>query len=142
MVIANQYLQQLAGNTLEAIMGNVGTMLIFKVGLRDAQAFQRFTKPRFTAEDLLSIRRFKAVLKMQHQGESLPAFIIETLPPIALPDDAEERAATIRKRSQETYAKPRQVVDEAIQRRFERSFDGAGRSRSKQVDISEVSFFD
>lgn len=79
---------------------------------------------------------------MQHQGRTVPAFVIETFPPLAFPDDAEERAARIRAHSQATYAQPRSVVDEAIKRRFDRSFDGMGSPNPKQIDISEVNFFD
>lgn len=142
MVLANQYLQQLAGNTLEAVMGNVGTTLIFEVGLSDARALQRFTKPQFSDEDLLSLGRFKAVVKMQHHGRTLPAFTIENLPPLGFPDDVEKRTARIRAYSRVKYAKPRKDVDEAIKRRFQRTYPGASQPDVKQTDINEVNFFD
>lgn len=123
-------------------MGNVGTTLVFRVGLGDAQALQRFTKPYFKAEDLANLNRFTAVVKMQHRGRTLPAFSIDTLPPLTLPANAHERAERIRAYSRAAYAQPRKVVDEAIKQRFQRSIKGATQTDPKQIDISEVSFFD
>jgi hypothetical protein len=126
LVVANQYLRQLEGETLEALMGNVGTSIIFGVGPQDAQALARYVKPQFTPEDLVNLNRFDTAVKMQLSGQTLPAFSMTTQPPLSKPEDADERIARIRQHSQATYA-PRhkdEVDAEVMSRYHERQVAG------------------
>ena len=79
MVVANQYLRQLAGETLEAIVGNTGTTIMFRLGPHDATAMAPFVQPQFGSETLLNLNRFQALVKMRFQGNTMPAFKMNTL---------------------------------------------------------------
>ncbi len=82
LVVANQFLRQLEGVTLEAVMGNVGTTVMFGLGPKDATALAPFVKPVHTSDDLVNLDRFQAIVKMQTSGKTLPAFSLSTLPPV------------------------------------------------------------
>lgn len=103
LTVANQFLRQLAGETLEAVLGNVGSTVVFACGSRDARTLSHVLRPEFDAEDVANFDRFHAAVKMQVDGKTVPAFTLSTLPPVPLPDDAAEREARIRQKSIQTY---------------------------------------
>lgn len=110
LTVANQYLQQLAGNTLEALMGTVGAMIVFQCGLDDARRLAPYMAPEFTAEDLLNLDKYQAAVKLRVAGETQPAFSLTTLPPRTAdtfgPEGREaclERERRIRERSHDHY---------------------------------------
>ena len=119
MTVANQYLKQLEGDTLEALMGNVGTTIAFRVGPQDAYALTPFVKPQFMMEDLTNLDRFAAVTKMQLAGETLPAFSMTTLEPLDKPGDASERIERIRQHSRMTYGRPKDELDAEMLSRYD-----------------------
>ena len=118
LVTANQYLGQLDGKTLGAVMGNVGSTIIFRVGARDANSLAPFVHPQFDTRDLVNLSRFNAVVKSQFLGETLPAFSMETLPPIFAPSDVEQRLERIRDLSRRNYAQLREVVEAEFEERY------------------------
>ncbi|MCB8978627.1 MAG: type IV secretion system DNA-binding domain-containing protein [Ardenticatenaceae bacterium] len=118
LVVANQYLYQLRGETLEAVMGNAGTNIFFRLGDRDASAIAPFVKPHFASSDLQSMGRFRAVVKMKINAEYVPAFNIQTLNPIPNYKDAEFRKERIRAHSRMQYAQKRQDVEREINKRL------------------------
>lgn len=118
LVVANQYLHQLRGETLEAVMGNAGTNIFFRLGDRDASAIAPFVKPHFASSDLQSMGRFRAVVKMKINAEYVPAFNIHTFPPYPNYKDAEFRKERIRAHSRMQYAQKRQDVEREINKRL------------------------
>jgi hypothetical protein len=101
LTVANQYLSQLEGGTLEAVIGNTGTTVMFACGNQDAQDLGAYIKPTFDSQTLLNLDHFQTIVKMQHGGKTLPAFSMQTLPPPEKPADADERVQRIRQRTQE-----------------------------------------
>ncbi|MCB9436478.1 MAG: type IV secretion system DNA-binding domain-containing protein [Anaerolineales bacterium] len=87
MTVANQFLGQLQGATLDAIMGNVGTSIVFRCSPDDAKMMGVRLRPQFQAEQLVMLERYTAAVTMQHEGEISPPFTLETLPPLDRPDD-------------------------------------------------------
>ena len=135
LVVANQFLRQLEGATLEAVMGNVGTTVMFGLGPKDAAALAPFVKPVHTTDDLVNLDRFQAIVKMQTSGKTLPAFSIATLPPVQRNEEAEDRVARIRDLSREKYARSRVEVEEEFVERFHEE-----RLRLVQESGAEVSY--
>jgi hypothetical protein len=91
LTVANQFLSQLEGETLEAILGNAGSTIIFACGPKDARALAHVVRPEFDADDVVNFDRFHAAVKMQAGGKTIPAFSLSTTPPVPVPDDAGER---------------------------------------------------
>jgi hypothetical protein len=113
LTVANQFLQQLAGDTLEAVMGNTGTTVMFACGAQDARDLGTYVKPVFDSETLMNLDRFQAIVKMQQSGKTLPAFSMMTPPPPAKPQDAGQRAERIRSQALADYAQGTAEVQEA-----------------------------
>jgi hypothetical protein len=103
LILANQYLGQLSGSTLDAVLGNVGAMAVFKCGSRDKTTLQTYTQPEFSGQDLVDLDRFEAALKMQVNTRSQPAFTLRPDPPPKEPSDAAARARRIRAKSHHQY---------------------------------------
>lgn len=79
LTTASQFLGQLEGRTLEAVMGNVGTTIAFACSPDDAKAVATYMKPNFDTQGLLNLDRFQAAVKLQVQGLTQPAFSLLTL---------------------------------------------------------------
>jgi hypothetical protein len=106
LTVANQYLGQLEGGTLGAILGNTGTMVIFACGPEDATDLGKYVRPVFEPQALLNLDRFQAVVKMQQHGQTLPAFSLLTPPPPEQPPDGAERAERVQALSHQRHAQP------------------------------------
>jgi len=120
MVIANQFLAQLEGKTLKAVLGNVGTNIIFRCSEDDAQLFAALVQPPFQKKDLVNLSRFHAVVKVQVNGQTLPAAVLETDPPPARPDDSAQRVRRIQALSRQQYGRPVEEIDAELQERYRR----------------------
>jgi hypothetical protein len=121
LTTANQFLGQLTGKTLDAVIGNVGTTVVFRCGHDDASALATYMKPQFSAQDLMDLDRFEAVIKMQVEGQTQPAFSLLPFTPLPVPEDAAEREARIRQCSITTYTpKSREEVLAWLRERYPR----------------------
>ena len=135
LTAANQYLGQLKGSTLEAILGNAGAAILFACGPEDARALSGYLKPNLTPDHLMSFDRFQAAVRMQVGGKSVPTFTLQTLPPLEEPPDADEREARIREKSIRNYTPwSRQEVEAWLEARYEQ--------RLRQRPRGTVSDFD
>jgi hypothetical protein len=117
LTVANQYLSQLEGGTLEAVIGNTGTTVMFASGNQDAKDLGAYIKPTFDSQTLLNLDRFQTIIKMQHNGKTLPAFSMQTPPPPQVPEDAAARVQRIKQRTQTqqaTAVAPTAAVEEDI----------------------------
>lgn len=117
LATANQYFSQLPGETLEAVLGNVGTNICFAVGETSARHLAGLMRPEFTTDDLQQLDKYTAVVKMQKEGQTLPAFLLHTLPPLTLPN-ATAKIERIKNYSRETYGRSANEVDAELRRRY------------------------
>ncbi len=121
IVLANQYLDQLAGDTLRAVEGTVSTLMAFEVGDTDAKAFAPYLKPSFEAQELVGLGKYRAAVSLRYQNHRQPAFTLETLPPPhpENPAAGEAREAYLRQKSIENFTPMpySQVLDE-LRRRY------------------------
>jgi hypothetical protein len=120
LVTANQFLGQLSGKTLDAVMGNVGTTVIFRCSPDDARTLADYVKPEFTHLDLVNLDLYTAVVKMQTDGKTQPAFTLKTLPPPTVEGEAgSARERRIRQRSIDfNTPKTRQEVLDWLEQRY------------------------
>jgi hypothetical protein len=140
LTTANQYLGQLTGKTLEAVMGNVGTSVIFRCSPDDARDLAAYTKPRFDAQALMDLDRFQAVVKLQVGGQTQTAFNLMTLPPPEMPEDAAAREQRIRQQSSDRYTPKRKTeVLDWLKERYPRRRVPTG---AKDTQVEDVNFYD
>lgn len=116
LVLAHQYIAQIGHGedtkVRDAVFGNVGTIVCFRVGAEDAEFLEREFTPEFTAEDLVNLGKFNIYLKLMIDGVTHPAFSAITLPPMP-PPEISHRDKIIRA-SRERYGTPRTIVEEKI----------------------------
>jgi hypothetical protein len=103
LAAANQFLGQLTGSMLDAVLGNAGAAVIFACSPDDARALSSLVKPNLSSENLVNLDRYHAAVVMQADGRTVPAFTMQTLPPILEPPDGLKRANQIRQRSIRNY---------------------------------------
>ncbi len=86
LTIAHQYIAQMTEEVQEAVFGNVGTMISFRVGAYDAEVLEKEFAPTFTSEDMVNLGFAQIYLKLMIDGVSSAPFSSKTLPPIKRPD--------------------------------------------------------
>lgn len=69
LVLANQYLGQLEAQIRDAVVGNVGTLICFRVSAADASYLARELEPTFAETDLISLPNFNMCLRLMIDGE-------------------------------------------------------------------------
>jgi CxxC-x17-CxxC domain-containing protein len=114
LILANQYVNQIDERVRDAIFGNAGSIVSFRVGATDAEFLEKEFEPVFTANDIVNLPKFNVYLKLMIDGIAGDAFSATTLPPIKLEDVANEEK--IIRISRERYSNSRADVEEKIRR--------------------------
>ena len=85
LILAHQYIAQVPEIVREAIFGNVGSIVAFRVGAEDAEFLEKEFAPEFEAADLCNLSRFEIYLRLMIDGMTSRPFSAITLPPFPLP---------------------------------------------------------
>lgn len=119
LLVAHQYISQLVTDTSsvvkDAIFGNVGTIVSFRVGAEDAEFLEKEFEPVFMMNDIVNLPKFSIYLKLMIDGIAGNAFSATALPPIDI-EGTTENAQKVIKISRERYAKDRKDIEEKIAR--------------------------
>jgi len=117
LTVAHQYMGQLednaSHNVLKALLGNIGTHVIFNVGAIDAELLSQELAPFFQKSDLMYLNKGQAIVKMLVQGQHTTPFIASTLPPMFQASGGNQ--ATIISLSRQIYGRPRETVAKTIE---------------------------
>ncbi|MFH1938016.1 MAG: type IV secretion system DNA-binding domain-containing protein [Patescibacteria group bacterium] len=118
LIIAHQYVGQLITETTtkvrDAVFGNVGTMIAFRVGAADAEFLEKEFAPYFTIQDLVNLENYNIYLKLMIDGLNNRSFSATTLPPIEIGEVNKEQREKIINVSRERYANSLKDVEEKI----------------------------
>lgn len=79
LIVANQFMGQLEDNIKNAIIGNIGTIMTYRVGTTDANFLQNEYQPIFNEQDLLNIPAATMYVKTQVNGEPIPPFSMNVI---------------------------------------------------------------
>lgn len=114
LILANQYITQLDEKVSDAVFGNCGTIISFRVGAADAELLEKEFEPVFMMNDLINLPKYQIYLKLMIDGIAGDAFSATTLPPILIetPGINEKVIAVTRER----YASAQVEVEEKIRR--------------------------
>ncbi|HOX21371.1 MAG TPA: type IV secretory system conjugative DNA transfer family protein, partial [Candidatus Paceibacterota bacterium] len=115
LTIAHQFIAQLDDKIREAVFGNVGTMLCFRVGAKDAEFLVKYFEPVFDQSDLINIDNFNAIIKLLIKDYTSRPFNIK-IPSREVGDL--HQAALIRDLSRLKYGADRLEVESAIRERY------------------------
>ncbi len=108
LLLSTQYLDAWGEELAESVLGNAGTLIVFRCGPTDSRRLAAAVKP-FTPDDLENLDRHEAVVKLQIDGATMPAFDFRTLPITAAPN--EQTLARIRAHTRARYARPRGAIE-------------------------------
>lgn len=113
LTLANQFLAQITNRKIvSAVLGNVGTIVSFRIGIEDADSLKGRFAPEVTANDLINLPNWHAYVATQVDGQSLRPFSMQTIKPAQRSDHtarAEIVAASARR-----YGTPRAEVEVVI----------------------------
>lgn len=115
LVAAHQFIAQLPEKIRDAVFGNVGSMVIFRVGADDAKFLTKQFEPVFTENDLVNIDNFNILAKLLINGQTSRPFNARTLPS---PAGNPALAVQIKEKSRQTYGRSRQEVEADILKRL------------------------
>lgn len=137
LIIAHQYMKQLEDNkgktgVRDAVLGNAGTLVSFRIGVEDAEVLAKEYAPVFSAYDLVNVEQYTAYVKLLIDNTAAKPFNMMTYP--AKPGN-KQLAAAIKELSRLKYGRPREIVEAEI---MERSQLGVAAKASTE-DISEAS---
>jgi len=117
LILAHQYIGQLVTDVStrvrDAIFGNVGTKIVFRIGAADAEFLEKEFEPELTVNDLVNLPNYAIYLKLMVNGVTSRPFSAITLPPFNIVP-SEETALNIIKMSRKNYSRPHYQVEQEI----------------------------
>ncbi len=112
LILSHQYIAQLEEEVADAVFGNVGTLVSFRIGAEDAEAFEKEFFPEFEATDFVNLGKYTIYVKLMIDGVASRPFSATTLPP--MPHPAVSLKDKIIQASREQYGTPGEKVDKMI----------------------------
>jgi hypothetical protein len=116
LIVANQFTTQLTEEIRDAVFGNIGTIVSFRVGQTDVESIGRYFQPTFDSEDLLRIPNHNTIVRTLIGGVPTQSFSMATLPPLGTPNP--RLAIALKQLSAAKYGRPRSVVEKEISERM------------------------
>src|SRR3989339_194427 len=109
LIMGHQYITQMEEPVRDAVFGNVGTLVTFRVGAEDAEFLERWYQPDFTMNDIVNLAKYTIYIKLMINGVSGRAFSAATFPPFPRPERTFKEE--IIQASREVYTNPKDKVE-------------------------------
>jgi len=138
LILAHQYIEQLSEKVKPAVFGNVGTMVVFRVGAADAEELVKEFTPTFTEEDIVNLPKYEMYLKLMIDGIASSPFSAKGLPPLT-EEEQTGNAQKVINYSREKYASDRESVEEKIMRWHEGDEDETRAPATRLINTPTIS---
>lgn len=115
--VAHQFIKQLDEGIRDAVFGNVGSMVVHRVGTEDAEFLQKQFEPAFTTNDIMNIPNFNSYVKMLAHGKPLEPF---SMLDQKVPDGNPEIVESLKELSFLKYGRPRDEIEAEIQEQYKK----------------------
>jgi hypothetical protein len=112
LVVANQFVSQLTDEIRDAVFGNIGTIVSYRVGQNDVDAMSRYFQPLFDADDLLRVPNYNAIVRTLIGGVPTQPFSMAGLP--YLEPKNNNLGAALKQLSSAKYGRPKAQVEKEI----------------------------
>ncbi len=116
--IAHQFIAQLQPEIKDAVFGNVGSIISYRVGAEDAEFLEKQFSPVFTAKDIMNIDNYNAIVKMLVSGKTTKAFNLKANP---APKGNPAIVETLKHLSYTTYGGDRNQIEINILKKYKKS---------------------
>jgi len=121
LVMAHQYLGQLVkggdASIRDAVFGNIGTKLAFRVGVEDAETFAKEFEPVFDENDVMNVEKFSANMKLLIDNEPSKPFNMQPYALVTQPKGDPKMAEALKQLSRLKFGKDRTIVEAEIKER-------------------------
>jgi len=115
MIFAHQYIKQVPEDIINAVFGNVGTIIAFRVGPEDAEFLERKFAPVFSKFDFVNLPNYHAYISLLIDGYPSKPFSLQTLPPNK-PDF--QKIDLIAELSRLKYGTPKEEIDKFLETKY------------------------
>lgn len=115
LTVVHQFIAQLDQDIKDAVFGNVGSLVSFRVGNEDAQFLEQQFAPTFSAKDIMNTPNYNAIVRILANGVPTKPFSVAMRPPI---ESNPERAAQLIEYSLSRFGRPRAEVEAEISARY------------------------
>ncbi len=86
LIVANQFTTQLTQEIRDAVFGNIGTVVSFRIGQNDVESIGKYFQPTFDSDDLLRVPNYNSIVRTLIGGVPTQPFSMATLPPLGTPN--------------------------------------------------------
>jgi hypothetical protein len=86
LIVANQFTTQLTDEIRDAVFGNIGTIVSFRIGQNDVEGLGRYFQPIFDGDDLLRVPNHNTIVRTLIGGVPTQPFSMATLPSLGTPN--------------------------------------------------------
>ena len=112
LIVANQFTTQLTPEIRDAVFGNMGTIVSFRIGQNDVEAVSKYFQPTFEPDDLLRVPNYNSIIRTLIGGVPTQPFSMAMLPPLGSPNP--KLADALKQLSAAKYGRPRATVETEI----------------------------
>lgn len=116
LIVANQFTTQLTQEIRDAVFGNMGTIVSFRIGQNDVESLSQYFQPTFDGDDLLRVPNFNAIVRTLIGGVPTHPFSMATLPPLGTPNP--RLGAALKQLAAAKYGRPKALVEKEINQRM------------------------
>ncbi|HEY5600610.1 MAG TPA: ATP-binding protein, partial [Patescibacteria group bacterium] len=117
LIVANQFIGQIEEEVKNAVFGNIGTIVSFRVGVTDANYLQHEYQPTFNESDLINVERFQTYMKTIVANEPVPPFSMDTTRDLSQDVKNDRIMEMVKQLSRLRYGRPIEIVDAEITQR-------------------------
>jgi hypothetical protein len=112
LIVANQFTTQLTDEVRDAVFGNMGTIIAFRVGQNDVEALSRYFQPTFDGEDLLRVPNYNTITRTLVGGVPTQPFSMTILPPLGNPNP--QLGQALKQLTAAKFGRPKATVESEI----------------------------
>lgn len=116
LIVANQFTTQLTQEIRDAVFGNMGTIVSFRIGQNDVESLGKYFQPIFDGDDLLRVPNYNTIVRTLIGGVPTQPFSMATLPSLGTPNPRLFQA--LKQLSAAKYGRPKADVEKEIQARM------------------------
>jgi hypothetical protein len=111
LTVANQFIAQMPQEVRDAVFGNVGSIICFRVGADDSSYLAKYFAPKFEDQDLVGLNNQHFIISMSIDGEKAPPFTAKSL---IRPPAQDDHTSQIIELSRQRFSTPREIVEDKI----------------------------
>ena len=119
LILAHQYIPQLTEEIRDAVLGNIGTLGVFRIGANDAEFLEKQFEPEFSRFDLINLNNFNLIIKLIINNKLSSPFSMKTIYPVK---GNPQMISPLKECSKLKYGKPKFLVEREVMKSWEIDF--------------------